>query len=221
MKKTSKVCGLISDRRYTNVDCHTPGIEPWITSFLFPSNGTLLDLGCGLGLWGYLIKAYINSECRMVGLDISADKLRKIHAFRVYDDLVCANAECLPFVGNCFDLIISIEVLQNLLSKLKTVSAAIESIVKEDGRVIISMPFYSLQVAEKKQHLSDLFILGYDIFAVYFRGLFVLRIRDGTVSSVYRTFRYRLASMLLSTTYGFFKLRMINYLIILKVKARV
>ena len=193
---------------------HSPGIEPWITSFLqnlSSSNGLLLDVGCGLGFWGYLIKAYIHTESQVVGIDISSDKLDRLHSFHLYDNLICADARYLPFRVDSFNLVLAIEVLQGLLPDLKRILESIDKLVKRGGLIVVTMP-------KRNECVKDLLLLGYEVLANYLRGLFVVRLKDMKVIPTYRTLKDKLASMILSLICRLFKFRIVNYVIALKAK---
>lgn len=85
------------DRHYTYV-FHSPGIEPWICGLL--KNRTItkvLDIGCGVGSWGFLIRNYISPNAEIIGVDISAEKLEKLRNLNIYNELVSADITTLKF----------------------------------------------------------------------------------------------------------------------------
>jgi FkbM family methyltransferase len=59
---------MIYDLEYT-LTFHRPGVEPWICGLLkqFRPN-SVLDAGCGLGLWGLILKGYLGCS-HVVGVD--------------------------------------------------------------------------------------------------------------------------------------------------------
>lgn len=76
--------------------------------------GTVLDLGCGTGL--FLDQIFADAE-RVVGIDLSRKQLitaRKHSNIMTRVDLVQADAENLPLKANSFDVVYAFTVLQNL-----------------------------------------------------------------------------------------------------------
>ena len=76
-----------------------------------------LDVACGHGKWGYLLKKYADplSEGRYVaGIDIFAPHVESLRREGIYDDVHVGDATALPFEDNSFDTIIACEVLEHL-----------------------------------------------------------------------------------------------------------
>lgn len=87
----------------------------------FVEGGRVLDVGCGRGKWGHLVKIYwswkrsssSNSKVPMVvGVDISQENLE--YAKKVYDDIIICDAVYLPFRNRCFDTVIASEVIEHI-----------------------------------------------------------------------------------------------------------
>lgn len=78
---------------------------------------SFLDIGCGYGKWGYLIKKYLWDKERspsVVGMDIFEPHLHNNLTRYIYDSVVLGNACSLPFKDNSFDCIIACEVMEHL-----------------------------------------------------------------------------------------------------------
>lgn len=94
---------------------------------------SFLDVGCGHGKWGYLLKKYrwsSGSEPTVTGIDLFEPHIRSLEQQKVYDTLLVAPATEMPFDDKSFDSAIACEVLEHvtqaegskLISELKRVS---------------------------------------------------------------------------------------------------
>jgi len=102
---------VIPDRSYPRI-FHSPGIEPWILGLLLDVKPrSLLDIGCGHGFWGFVVRRRIG-VVYAVGLDIDSAKAREARA--VYDDVVIGDASAPPFRDRSFDSVLAVEVLHGL-----------------------------------------------------------------------------------------------------------
>ena len=92
-------------------------LEPYITSFANASamrGCDVLEIGVGLGADHQL---FAEAGARMTGVDLTERAIehvqRRFDLFRLASDLRVANAECLPFPDNAFNLVYSWGVLQH------------------------------------------------------------------------------------------------------------
>jgi len=107
--------------------------------------GLVLDLGCGTG--------FITEKLgNVVGIDYSINMLKLCQKGL---NLVCANAELLPFKDNSFDTIISMTVLQDVDDVVSSVSE-IKRVLKPDGRIILSV-LNKKKIEEIRKVLKDNF----------------------------------------------------------------
>lgn len=75
---------------------------------------TVLDCGCGIGRWAWLIKKKDYSK-EIVGFDIDKVSLLEAKNYRVYDGLILASATHLPFNGSkSFDTVLAVELIEHL-----------------------------------------------------------------------------------------------------------
>ena len=81
------------------------------TRILNSTEGNVLDLGCGMGYWGLILK---NRGCSVVGIDVFLPYLRLVKMLEVYDAVLKCSVIALPFRTNCFDTALSIEVIEHL-----------------------------------------------------------------------------------------------------------
>ena len=139
-KKDEGVWGWNSAAGRLRLDRRTELISNFISQYSdFEKGKTLnvLELGCGTGLCTEKLQGI-----KTVALDIyegfirkakdRADKSGKKHHF------VVADAECLPFLNETFDVIFGISVLHHL--NLKAALKEISRILKPRGRFIFSEP---------------------------------------------------------------------------------
>lgn len=76
-----------------------------------------LDVGCGHGKWGYLLKTYRwspTSLVRVTGIDLFEPHIQSLEKRGIYDVLKVASATELPFEDKSFDSAIACEVLEHL-----------------------------------------------------------------------------------------------------------
>lgn len=94
---------------------------------------SFLDIGCGHGKWGYLLKKYRWSQSSLptvTGIDLFEPHIRALEKHGVYDSLQVASATELPFEDKSFDSTIACEIVEHLpkeegprlISELKRVS---------------------------------------------------------------------------------------------------
>ncbi|RLF18437.1 MAG: hypothetical protein DRZ82_08245 [Thermoprotei archaeon] len=134
--------------------------------------GIVADLGCGTGLLIGYMKRHMRLIVWYVGLDISKGMIERALEKRdimLNADLIQGDIEYLPFRNDIFDTVVSITVLQNVLSPHKVVKE-IERVTK--GKVIISI----LRAAENSRaimkefnkyfHLERMMILKKDVALV-------------------------------------------------------
>lgn len=73
--------------------------------------GTVLDLGCGMGYWGMILK---NRGHKIVGVDVSSSYLNLLKMLDVYESLLKSSACALPFREAEFDTVLAIETIEHL-----------------------------------------------------------------------------------------------------------
>lgn len=78
---------------------------------------TVLDCGCGLGIWGHLIRIWGNIRVSVIGVDNYKPYLRFCHNLNVYDDLVLADVSFLPFRDKAFQIVLACDVIEHLEEK--------------------------------------------------------------------------------------------------------
>lgn len=100
--------------------------------------GTILDLGCGLG-WG---TNFLSSKGKVVGLDVDCKIIQD--AERRYGnkdgiEFICADAISIPFENCTFDCIISLENIEHVNNQQKYLQE-VHRTLKKDGILILSTP---------------------------------------------------------------------------------
>lgn len=114
-----------------------------MVSMISGSNMDILDIGCGTGiLFEYICK----NENRVVGVDISEWCISKAkeHAKEIGANpkLYVGDAFDLKFKQESFDLIILSGVMEHLRGDLIEIVEKIRRLLKKDGKVLISLPYY-------------------------------------------------------------------------------
>lgn len=96
--------------------------NPYFSKYILPlvSGDSFLDVGCGAGLYGYLLKyAWHRTSAnkmlsRIDGVDISQDTINTLKKFETYNNLYCSDALPLPMEDNTYDNVLSIECVEHL-----------------------------------------------------------------------------------------------------------
>ena len=78
-----------------------------------PNSQTVLDVGCGRGQFGFLIKSRKNIKT-LVGLDIWKPHLSKLSQFQVYDHLIQTRIPPMPLKNKSVDVSLACEILEHL-----------------------------------------------------------------------------------------------------------
>jgi SAM-dependent methyltransferase len=157
--------------------------DPKLISYILPivEESVILDVGCGYGKWGYLLKVdywYTKSGRRgselkyIVGVDSYIKYLQFVKHHKIYDDVVLCDAKYLPFRNRVFNTVLLLEVIEHML-KQEGVKLLKEAEQLADRLVIVSTPAYFIRQGARDQnpsqkHLSkwsikDFLKLGYSI----------------------------------------------------------
>lgn len=157
--------------------------DPKLVPYILPlvEGAIILDVGCGRGKWGYLLKVDYwytkagrqkNKLNYVVGTDLHPKYLEFVKYHRVYDDLVLCDARHLPFRGNVFDTVLLLEAIEHMV-KDEGVKSLKEAERVADSLVLVSTPSFFMRQETKdanvfQKHLSkwaikDFIRLGYSI----------------------------------------------------------
>jgi len=99
---------------------------------------TILDIACGFGDWGHLIKTRKNGSYHLTGVEIWTPYLERLKRLKIYDELIEADVRYYE-TSRKYDIIIACELLEHLKREegfklLDTLESAC------DLRIIISTP---------------------------------------------------------------------------------
>lgn len=97
----------------------------------------VLDCGCGTGFYLKVMSSLW--DVSLVGLDADAERLRQAEAHRVGAELVCGDAEQLPFPQDSFDAVLMTEVLEHLQDDRRGLVEA-RRVLKPGGVLAVSVP---------------------------------------------------------------------------------
>jgi ubiquinone/menaquinone biosynthesis C-methylase UbiE len=158
--------------------------DPKLIPYILPliEGAVVLDIGCGRGKWGYLLKVDFwhtkagrrrkNKLNYVVGTDLHPKYLKFVKYHRVYDALILCDARHLPFKSHVFDTVLFLEVIEHM-AKNEGVKSLEEAERVASRLVLVSTPsFFMRQEARDgnvfQKHLSkwsvgDFIRLGYSI----------------------------------------------------------
>lgn len=111
----------------------------------------VLDVGCG---WGRELSRLENA----IGIDIILPFLKTARNY-VKNDVVLADAHCLPFINNSFDFVVLSEVIEHLKDARKALSE-LKRVLKPKCKLLIQTPDKSITLgkfihAEKSGHIHE------------------------------------------------------------------
>lgn len=99
---------------------------------------TALDLGCGNGAYGVLLKKHC---AELSGIDVAEEAVARCGASGVYAKAVCGSGTALPFPDQRFDLVFSTEVIEHI-EDTTAVFAEISRVLKRGGRFVFTTTLY-------------------------------------------------------------------------------
>jgi SAM-dependent methyltransferase len=97
-------------------------------------HGSILDNGCGVGQYS---KVLLESSRQVISLDFDFERAVQTH--QVSNLTCCAAGEALPFTQDCFDLILSHEVLEHVQDDRQAITEMVRTL-NEGGRMVLFVP---------------------------------------------------------------------------------
>lgn len=151
-------------------------LDPFVITLLLEKGKSYLDVACGRGKWGYLLKTSHKPPGYIVGVDLNINFVKYVKFHNVYDDVVLCDGRLLPFRDNSFDIAFALEVIEHM-SKHEgyKLLKEIERIARE--KVIVSTPlrgaryWYSNMEHVSRWTVSDLCKRGYMVRGIGFSFL--------------------------------------------------
>lgn len=149
--------------------------QPFIAYFTpFILGGNLVDLGCGKGINGFLIRAcrYLQNA-KLIGLDVNNDYINFCKKYNIYDQIIKQSLPKLPFNNKSINLVLCTEVIEHLTRKEGLI--LLDEIDRTcQGRAIITTPnifFETMPGDPKDKHLSiwtikDFKSRGYKVYGI-------------------------------------------------------
>jgi ubiquinone/menaquinone biosynthesis C-methylase UbiE len=148
-------------------------LDPFVITILAEEGQSYLDIGCGKGKWGYLIKTSHKPPSYIIGGDIDLNNLRYTKEHKIYDDVVLLDGSHLPFRNNSFDIVLAIEVIEHV-EKMDGERLLDEVERLSTKKVIVSTPLLGARYWYSERHhiskwtVSDLRKRGYKVRGVGF-----------------------------------------------------
>lgn len=149
--------------------------QPFISYFIpIVLTGTILDLGSGKGINGFLIRLsrYLQNA-KLIGLEINDEYIKFCKKYNIYDEIIKKSLPILPFEDKSASLVLCTEVIEHLTRKdgLKLLNE-IDRVCS--GRVIITTPniyFETMPGDPDDKHLSfwtirDFKSRGYRVYGI-------------------------------------------------------
>jgi len=167
LSESLKGAKLIYDREYTWI-FHSPGLEPWVCGLLRRLNPvSVLDVGCGLGYWGFILKGYLGVP-HVVGVDIDSSKVEFARRLGVYDELYTSDIREFNY-PRAFDVVLAIESIHGILDT--RLLERLEGFTRKGGLIVLALPTFSKSIT-----ISDLIKRGYITYRYLLRGFLLVRV---------------------------------------------
>lgn len=159
---------------------HPFSYHPIVFRFISDLRGkTIVDCGCGKGIWGYLIRSTRSLDnSHLVGIDIDKEYLKFCSKHKVYDRLIRADIKKLPLKDGSVDILICSEVIEHLSKKdgIKFLRE-IDRVGSRGGRAIITTPNMKLDTFitlgkdshSSRWNVSDFKKMGYKVYGMGIR----------------------------------------------------
>jgi len=99
-------------------DISNPYLSKYILEFV--DGPAVLDVGCGAGLYGFLLKyAYLRTKynkrfTKIDGIDWDKETVSELKNHNIYDNVYLNNTKALPFGDNTYNSVICLENLEHL-----------------------------------------------------------------------------------------------------------
>jgi len=72
-------------------------LDPFVMTLLAEKSKSYLDIACGRGKWGYLLKTSHKPPSYIIGGDLDKEVLQYVKMHGIYDDTVLFDGRYLPF----------------------------------------------------------------------------------------------------------------------------
>lgn len=74
----------------------------------------VLDVGCGFGEWGFMMRTIKRGSPYLIGVDIWRPYLERIHPLKIYDELIEVKIPHIPLKEKSIDISVACEILEHL-----------------------------------------------------------------------------------------------------------
>jgi len=123
-------------------------------------SGPVLDIGCGPGIF---LQRISNTALLLVGVDTSVQMLRVAAATKGNpSNLICADADFLPFRDKSFETVFAFTLLQNLPNPIESLQE-LGRVASEEGRVVVTIHKGTLSQEEVYTLLRHEYLLPREI----------------------------------------------------------
>ncbi|MGC8988373.1 class I SAM-dependent methyltransferase [Infirmifilum sp.] len=131
---------------------------------------SVLDVGCGLGFWGVVLRGYLGVD-RIVCIDVDPVKVSFAGGLSVYSELHVSDIRSFKCAG-CFDIVLAVESIHGIIDA--DLIRRLESMVRDGGLIVMALPGSRLGG-------RVLTSLGYNVYRYLLRGFILVRVDGGEV----------------------------------------
>jgi len=108
--------------------------------YLKPSDGPILEGGCGIGQNVYALN---KSGFTCIGIDYAKETVEKVNKFIPEIDVRYGDVKTLEFEDNYFAGYWSLGVIEHFLNGYETVLSEMKRVIKQDGYLFLTFPYMS------------------------------------------------------------------------------
>lgn len=144
---------LLNKEKFTWGGLHPFSHHPLVFNFVPDlKDKTVLDCGCGKGIWGFLIRTVRPlGKGRMIGIDMNREYLDFCKKHAIYDQLISGSVSKLPNKNLSVDFLICSEVIEHLTPTAgRQFLAEIDRVMRPGGRAIVTTPNMKLETFIEK-----------------------------------------------------------------------
>jgi len=108
----------------------------------------VLDVGCGFGEWGFIIRTRKHGSPFLVGVDVWRPYLERIQSLNIYDELIQVEIPRIPLKKKSIDVSLACEILEHLQKNVGyELMKELEKVTK--NMIIVSAP---LNIPQEEVH---------------------------------------------------------------------
>ncbi|MEK7186973.1 MAG: methyltransferase domain-containing protein [Patescibacteria group bacterium] len=116
----------------------------------------ILDIGCGDGVLIFLMTKHFGDKVKLYGVDPVPQAINEARQKNLKAQLDVGTAYQLPYPNNCFDMVISTDVIEHLENPQKMLGE-VKRVSKSNASIVIGTPIRTTQKPLDPNHFQEFF----------------------------------------------------------------